>query len=109
MADTETAAIVVEDEPSGFIQWGEAIAGALAAAALSMVLHAFAVAIGLAISSTSPTWRDSTAALHVLSGLHLLLTAIIAFALGGYLAGRMRSSTDGVADEVEFRDGTHGL
>ena len=31
------------------------------------------------------------------------------FALGGYLAGRVRSSWKAASDEVEFRDGTHGL
>ena len=109
MAVTETAAVVLEDEPSNYIEWGPVVAGSVAAAALATVLHAFAGAIGLAVSSTSPTWRDSSAALHVLSGIYLLLTSIAAFALGGYLAGRTRTPGNGVADEIEFRDGTHGL
>lgn len=38
-----------------------------------------------------------------------LLVAIGSFALGGYLAGRVRSSWATTPDEIEFRDGTHGL
>jgi hypothetical protein len=45
-----------------------------------------------------------------LSGLWLLLTAIASFALGGYLAGRLRATGEPTtADEVELRDGLHGL
>jgi len=109
MAVTDTAAVLIENEPSDYIEWGPIIAGAVAAAALGLVLQAFAGALGLAISSTSPTWRDSSAALHLLSGLYLLLSAIAAFALGGYVAGRMRAPVNSTADEMEFRDGTHGL
>src|SRR6185503_13864867 len=46
----------------------------------------------------------------LLSGLWLLLTAVASFALGGYLAGRLRATWDTTtADEVEFRDGIHGV
>jgi hypothetical protein len=41
-----------------YVQWGPVIGGAVAAAALALVLHTFAGAIGLAVSSTAPTWRD---------------------------------------------------
>jgi hypothetical protein len=100
---------VIEDERTNYIQWAPAIAGALAAAALAFVLHSFAAAIGLAVSSTAPTWRDASMALQLLSGLYLVLVAIAAFGVGGYIAGRMRAPIDGSDDEVEFRDGTHGL
>ena len=35
--------------------------------------------------------------------------AIIAFGVGGYIAGRMRAPIDASDDEIEFRDGTHGV
>jgi hypothetical protein len=101
--------IAVEDEETSYIQWGPGVAGALAAAALAFVLHAFAAAIGLATSSTAPTWRDASVALQLLSGLYLVLVAIISFGVGGYIAGRMRSPIEAADDEIEFRDGTHGL
>jgi hypothetical protein len=95
---------------TSYLQWGPIVAGAVAAAALAFVLHAFAGAIGLAVSSTAPTWRDASFALWLLSGLYLVLVALAAYGLGGYLAGRLRSSwTAARIDEIEFRDGAHGL
>jgi hypothetical protein len=76
-------------------EWGPIIAGAIAAAALALVLHAFALAIGLSVSSTAPTWRDASFALVLLSGLYILLAAIAAYGLGGYLAGLMGARPTG--------------
>jgi hypothetical protein len=67
---------------------------ALGAAALSFILVTFAVAVGLGVSSTSPTWRDASAALAILSGIYLILQAIVSFGLGGYIAGRAQSALD---------------
>ncbi len=93
------------------IHWGAVIAGAIAAAALSLVLLAFGSGIGLATSSVSPTWRDMSFVLWFLSGLYLVFVALLSFGLGGYVAGRMRGrlTTVAAADEAEFRDGMHGL
>jgi hypothetical protein len=93
-----------------YVQWGPVIAGALAAAALALVLHSFAGAIGLAVTSTAPTWRDASIALWILSGLYLILVALAAYGLGGYVAGRLRARlSPATPDEIEFRDGVHGL
>ena len=93
------------------VQWGPVIAGAIAAAALATVLHAFAAAIGLAVSSTAPTWRDASIGLWILSGVYLILVALASYGLGGYVAGilRERFATTVNTDEAEFRDGVHGL
>ncbi len=91
------------------IAWGPAFGGGLVAAAVFFVLITFATAIGLAVSSVSPTWRDTSVGLVVLSGAWVVLTAVGSFALGGYLAGRVRSPWQASADEVHFRDGAHGL
>src|SRR4029078_6357623 len=99
----------VSDEQANYVQWGPAVAGALAAAALAFVLHAFAAAIGIALTSSAPTWRDSSIALQLLAGIYLVLVAIAAFGVGGYLAGRLRAPITGSVDEVEFRDGIHGI
>ena len=109
MTDMERATAVVAPA-SPYVQWGPVFAGALAAAALGSVLHAFAGAIGLAVTSTAPTWRDGSLALWILSGLYLILVALAAYGLGGYIAGRLRSRVSLTTnDEAEFRDGTHGL
>jgi hypothetical protein len=93
-----------------YVQWSPIIAGAIAAAALALVLQSFAAAIGLAVSSTAPSWRDASVGLWILSGLYLVLVAIAAYGLGGYVAGRMREPFADVTDvEKETRDGTNGL
>src|SRR5687768_17362888 len=89
MTDMDRATATAPFVP--YVQWGPVIAGAAAAAALGTVLHTFAGAIGLVVTSTAPTWRDASVALWVLSGLYLILTALAAYGLGGYIAGRMRS------------------
>jgi hypothetical protein len=61
------------------------------------------------IASPSPTWRDTSVWLGILSGVWIIVVTVGAFALGGYLAGRVRSSWRASPDEVEFRDGAHGL
>jgi hypothetical protein len=109
MTMMESARVPVEDARVNYVQWASAIAGALTAAAIGFVLDTFGAAIGLAVASTAPTWRDSSAALQLLSGLYLLLVAMLAFGVGGYLAGRMHRPSPGSADEIEFRDGTLGL
>src|SRR5687768_8444964 len=98
------------DRAAPYIQWGPIVAGALAAAALAFVLHSFGAAIGLAVGSTAPTWRDASFALWLLSGFYLLLVALACYGLGGYVAGRTRLAlVDATPDEIEARDGAHGL
>jgi hypothetical protein len=93
------------------VSWSAVIAGAIAAAAVSFVLLAFGAGLGLSISSVSPTWRDASFGLWFLSGLYLVFVALVSFGLGGYVAGRMRArlATVAAADEIEFRDGMHGV
>jgi hypothetical protein len=108
MSDTR-AAPLAEGAVVGF-HWTPVIAGAIAAAALAFVLHSFAIAVGLAASSTAPTWRDTSFALVLLSGLYLLLAAIVSYGFGAYLAARIRARVTGAPiEDVEFRDGVHGL
>jgi hypothetical protein len=89
-------------------EWGPVIAGAIAAAALALVLHSFALAIGLAVSSTASTWRDASFALMALSGLYVIMAALASYGLGGYLAGLMRARLSS-REDAELRDGMQGL
>lgn len=96
----------------GYLEWSPIVLGAFAAAALSSVLLGFGVAVGLGVSSTAPTWRDASAALAILSGLYLILQAVLSFGIGGYLAGRVRAATGAraaVVEETERADAVHGL
>ena len=101
------APVVLDTSP---VSWGAVIAGAVVGAALAFVLHSFAVAMGLAVSSTAPTWRDASIALWVLSGVYLILVALVSYAVGGYIAGWLRKPyATASGDEIEFRDGIHGV
>lgn len=98
------------DVASRFLQWSPIVLGAFAATALSSVLLTFAVTIGLGVTSTAPTWRDASAALAILSGLYLIIQAVLSFGFGGYIAGHARSSASPAAvEETEHVDGAHGL
>jgi hypothetical protein len=98
------------DTESRYLQWTPVIAGALGATALSLILVTFAATVGLGVSSTAPTWRDASTALWLLSGLYLILQAVLSFGFGGYIAGRLRARTVAIEpEEVETRDGLHGL
>jgi len=98
-----------------FVQWSPIVLGAFAATALSSVLLTFAVTIGLGVTSAAPTWRDASAALAILSGLYLIIQAVLSFGLGGYIAGHARipAATTAVGtaatEETEHLDGAHGL
>jgi len=107
-----TATQFLEGEPTpNFVQWTPVFSGALVASALFLVLLAFGTALGLSVASSAPTWRDTSPTLAVLSGLYLVLTGLLSFGFGGYVAGRLRTKWAAVPhnDFVEFRDGTHGL
>jgi hypothetical protein len=93
-----------------YIQWGPVIGGAVGGAAIISVLMTFAASLGLLFTSPSPTWRDTTVWLTILSGVWMLLVYVFSFGIAGYVAGRMRSPLRGAdPNEIEFRDGVHGL
>lgn len=92
------------------LQWTPIVAGALVACAMSSVLVTFGTTVGLGVSSAAPTWRDASVALWLLSGVFLILQALISFGCGGYLAGRCRKPYgEAASDDAEKRDGLHGI
>lgn len=92
------------------VSWGAIAAGAAAAAALSLIL--LILGVGLGLSSVSP-WANTGATattLGVGTIVWLTVTQLLASAMGGYLAGRLRTKwVDAQADEVYFRDTAHGF
>ena len=92
------------------VSWGAIAAGAAAAASLSLIL--LILGVGLGLSSVSPWSRDGVSAttFGVSTILWLTLTQLLASAMGGYLAGRLRTKwTEVHTDEVYFRDTAHGF
>jgi hypothetical protein len=92
------------------LQWTPIVAGALIACAVSFIMISFGATVGLGVSSAAPTWRDASVALWVLSGIYLILQALISFGCGGYLTGRCRLPYGGtISEDAEKRDGLHGV
>ena len=90
--------------------WHAVIAGALAAAALSLIL--LVLGSGLGFAALSP-WGDegaSATTLGVSAVIWTILMAAIASGIGGYLAGRLRHRWVHVKPEERyFRDTAHGF
>lgn len=99
----------LEIESTSYVQWSSILVGVFAALATSFVLLAFGSAVGLsAVSPWTSTGRTVTA-VSIGSGFWMVLVHVWAFAVGGYLAGRMRHRHSGAtAIEAGFRDGAHG-
>lgn len=92
------------------VSWGAIVAGGAATAALSLIL--LMLGTGLGLSSVSPWAHNglSAATFGVSTILWVTLTQLVASALGGYLAGRLRTKWVAVhTDEVYFRDTAHGF
>ncbi|MEA2990393.1 MAG: hypothetical protein QOG83_3104 [Alphaproteobacteria bacterium] len=102
-------ATLVDVQTSG-VSWASIAAGAVAAAALTLMLVAFGTALGL--SAISP-WADSgvsATTFKVGSGIYLCVVAVMASSVGGYLAARLRTKWTGLhTNEVFFRDTAHGF
>jgi hypothetical protein len=93
-----------------YLEWGPVIAGALGAAAISLVFFTFGSALGLSVVSPYPYAGMSVPVLLILTALFAAVVQVGSFAAGGYLAGRMRTPwLSGVESERQFRDGSHGF
>ena len=73
---------IAAPENTSYVSWTPVVLGAQVAAAFSSILLAFGATIGLAVTSTAPTWRDASAALALLSGLYLIVQAAVSFGAG---------------------------
>lgn len=95
---------------SGAVSWGAVIAGAVGAAALSLVLFVLGSGLGLAVVSPWNHEGASGTAVGVGTIVWVTVVQLLASALGGYLAGRLRSRwIQTHTNEVYFRDTAHGF
>jgi len=106
----ESVEISTPAEESPAVSWPAIAAGAIAAAAMTLVLLAFGA--GMGFSAVSP-WGNSgisASTFQISTALYLMVVALLASALGGYVAGRLRTRWVGVhTHEVFFRDTAHGF
>jgi hypothetical protein len=89
--------------------WSAAFAGALAATAVAFLLISLGAGIGFLASSPYSSGPSATT-LTVGGAIWILLSQTWGYAVGGYLAGRLRARwTLGSSHESNFRDGAHGF
>lgn len=96
------------------VSWAAILAGATAAAALALILLLLGTGLGLTLVSpwaNNGTWANMSATSFGLTAiLWLTFTQVVAYGMGGYLAGRLRTRWLSVhSDEVYFRDTAHGF
>ena len=106
----ESVEISTPAEESPAVSWPAIAAGAIAAAAMTLVLLAFGA--GMGFSAVSPWGNSGISAgiFQISTALYLMVVALLASALGGYVAGRLRTRWVGVhTHEVFFRDTAHGF
>jgi hypothetical protein len=109
---TDTTIVAVDAAPArtvSTVSWAAIVAGAVVAAATSVLLLALGSGFGLA--SVSP-WAGGASPLTftVMTAIWLIVMQWIASGLGGYLTGRLRTRWIGTHEhEVFFRDTAHGF
>ncbi|MBY0439254.1 MAG: hypothetical protein K2W80_13790 [Burkholderiales bacterium] len=94
----------------GAVSWGAVLAGAAGAAALALILTLLGLGLGFSVVSPWANQGASATTLGLSAIAWLTLTQLFASALGGYLAGRLRTRWLQLhPDEVHFRDSAHGF
>jgi hypothetical protein len=111
LVETPQVPVPARNEASSSgVSWAAIASGAFVTAALFLALSALGAGVGL---STLSPWSNSGASPSTVGfGALLWLTAveILSCAIGGYVAGRLRTKwVDVHSDEVYFRDTAHGL
>jgi len=100
------------NEPSDAlgVSWPAVFGGAVVTASLSLIL--LSLGTGLGFSALSP-WSgvgESEKVIGTAAIVWLMIMNLISGGLGGYLAGRLRTTWVGIHnDEVYFRDTAHGF
>jgi len=92
------------------VSWGAIFAGAAAAAALSLILLVLGTGLGLASVSPWSSRVIEATTFGTSAIVWVSFVGLVASAVGGYLAGRLRTKWVGMhTDEVYFRDTAHGF
>ena len=96
--------------PQSAISWSAIWAGAIVALTTSLLLTLAAAGLGYATGFPGLATRSSLLAFTPAIGAGAIVVQVLSSALGGFLAGRLRTTWVGVHDdESHFRDTAHGL
>ncbi|WP_334148802.1 hypothetical protein [Hyphomicrobium sp.] len=102
------AEMTAPDVRTNFVEWAPVLAGAVIASAIAFVLVTAGSAIGLSLISPYPSQSYGKWA-ATLAAFWAIFVPILSLLVGGYIAGRLRAAWNADADEVQFRDGVHGM
>jgi hypothetical protein len=92
------------------VAWSAIWAGAATAVAAWLVLFTLGAGLGFAGAASWPGAQPTSTSFRIAVGIWLIVTQWVSFALGGYMAGRLRVRWVSLhTDEVFFRDTAHGL
>lgn len=104
----EVTAPIESSKPA--VTWGPIFAGALAASTLTVILLLVGSGLGLTMVSPWSGQGASITAIAASTAAWLVVVQWLSAAVGGYLAGRLRTRWVGVhSDEIYFRDTAHGF
>jgi hypothetical protein len=98
------------ESPVSAASWPAIFAGAITAAATSLILVALGSGIGLASVSPWPHSGASATTFTVMTAIWLIVVQWLSSLMGGYMTGRLRTKWVGThTHEVFFRDTAHGF
>ncbi|HWK95996.1 MAG TPA: hypothetical protein VNR39_11285 [Pseudolabrys sp.] len=110
MSMTEIDIIAAPEDAGPAISWQAIIAGAVTAAAITLILVAFGVGVGFSVISPWGGQGVSATTFTIGGGIFLIVVAMLSSTIGGYVAGRLRPQWATVhSHERYFRDSAHGL
>jgi hypothetical protein len=102
--------VMTHSHSASAVSWPAIIAGAVVAAAVSLIFFALGSGLGFAAMSPWPGRGVSGVSVAVTAAVWLILTQWISAGVGGYITGRLRTRWIGThTHEVFFRDTAHGL
>jgi hypothetical protein len=92
------------------VSWSAVLAGGFVTASLALILLSLGTGLGLSSVSLWSNVGASASAISAAAIIWLIATQVISSAMGGYLAGRLRTKWTAIhSDEVYFRDTAHGF
>lgn len=103
-------AVSAAEAAASGVSWSAIFAGAVVAAAVSLMLMVLGAGFGLSIVSPWSGAGVAAGTFAVSTAIGLVVIQWVASGLGGYVTGRLRTRwVDVHTDEVFFRDTAHGL
>ncbi|WP_445678754.1 hypothetical protein [Radicibacter daui] len=107
---TETEIMFPAEPALPAVSWGAIIAGALAASTLTFILMLLGSGLGLTMVSPWANESASVTTFAVSTAIWLVIVQWLSAAVGGYLAGRLRTRWSDIhSDESYFRYTAHGF